>query len=444
MIIAIFSVILIVSFITLAIIITPDINLSEDYDEAVSIYNNGNYDRAIVLFEELGDYGDSDELLKDSIYKKSNNYALRNDWVAAIDAISQIVDYKDSENLLNEYNYNYALEKIENKEWQVAIELLEGSDKDVKALINQCKYELALEEYHKNNWETATGLFAEIKDYKDSELLIYQCGINKVLGIEPIFPEEYILPDMPVSISDFEDVITYMAVSNIMEYDIIYKGTFSMDYFSSTLSDNVFDAFQHISNLYIENFSHIKAINVLYKIDGTESTFTIKLESDYIDEYKTEDYYKKFRLEAYKVINDLIEEGQLTSHMSDKEKAKVLYEWVAYNLEYDTKENLQSFNGYGAITTKKAVCQGYTALYNLLCKIVGIDVIGVANIDHIWTLANLEGELLYIDTTWGDPVPDEKNYCNMEYFAVDEETFSKSHKWDKEAYYSQIQELQSK
>lgn len=29
---------------------------------------------------------------------------------------------------------------------------------------------------------------------------------------------------------------------------------------------------------------------------------------------------------------------------------------------------------------KKAVCQGYTALYNILCKIVGIEVQGVPGI----------------------------------------------------------------
>lgn len=50
-----------------------------------------------------------------------------------------------------------------------------------------------------------------------------------------------------------------------------------------------------------------------------------------------------------------------------------------------------------------------------MCKIVGIDVIGVANSDHIWTLTNLDGQLLYIDSTWADPVPDEKNYCDMKF-----------------------------
>lgn len=108
-----------------------------------------------------------------------------------------------------------------------------------------------------------------------------------IYNIETILPEEYTLTDMPVSIKDFEHVITYMSLSNIMEYNIVYKGAFSMKYFSDTLAKNAFDAFQHIGNLYIENFSHIRAINVLYKVDSIESTLTISFETEYIDEYKT-------------------------------------------------------------------------------------------------------------------------------------------------------------
>ncbi|WP_352419482.1 hypothetical protein [Proteiniborus sp.] len=49
-------------------------------------------------------------------------------------------------------------------------------------------------------------------------------------------------------------------------------------------------------------------------------------------------------------------------------------------MKYDRSYSPESFTGYGAAINKEAVCQGYTALYNILCKIVGIEVQGVPGI----------------------------------------------------------------
>ena len=49
-----------------------------------------------------------------------------------------------------------------------------------------------------------------------------------------------------------------------------------------------------------------------------------------------------------------------------------------------------------------AVCDGYTAAYNLLLKLEGIDCTTMSTTDHIWTVATLDGTQYHIDPTWGD------------------------------------------
>ena len=66
--------------------------------------------------------------------------------------------------------------------------------------------------------------------------------------------------------------------------------------------------------------------------------------------------------------------------MTDRENAKVLFEWIIQNIKYDESFGLDSFTGYGQIVNVKAVCQGFTATYNLMCKMVGIEVSGISGL----------------------------------------------------------------
>lgn len=74
----------------------------------------------------------------------------------------------------------------------------------------------------------------------------------------------------------------------------------------------------------------------------------------------------------------------------------------------------------------------------MLCKIVGIDVIGVTGHGnggkHIWTYANLDGNKVYIDVTWGDPSEANDLTYDLSYFAVSDRALSSSHTWDRELF----------
>ncbi len=108
---------------------------------------------------------------------------------------------------------------------------------------------------------------------------------------------------------------------------------------------------------------------------------------------------------AVEVHDALWQSGQLRADMSQYEIAKVYYQWLCENCEYDrygTVESSPSHLAWSALTQGRAVCDGYTGAYNLFLKLEGIGCAAQANDTHIWTVAVLDGVTYHIDVTWGD------------------------------------------
>lgn len=154
-----------------------------------------------------------------------------------------------------------------------------------------------------------------------------------------------------------------------------------------------------------------------------------------------------------------------TDSMTDYEKVLAIYEWIVYEVEYDTdlseiatdyeaiadsswsaetkmKERLKyslTFDGFyleGVFNDKLAVCDGKSKAFTLLCGMEGITterVIGYAGSGslgrHAWnkvlldvdpTDNNAVKEWYIVDTTWGDSSNGTKEYLNHAYFLVSE------------------------
>lgn len=122
-------------------------------------------------------------------------------------------------------------------------------------------------------------------------------------------------------------------------------------------------------------------------------------------------------MEAAIAVHDALwESGEITTSMSDYEKARVYFTWICDNCVYDYTAGDSSLShiAYSLFENGTAVCDGYTGAYNLLLKLEGIDCTALSNNSHIWTVATLDGTDYHIDTTWGDsgPAP------NYDYFAM--------------------------
>ena len=107
---------------------------------------------------------------------------------------------------------------------------------------------------------------------------------------------------------------------------------------------------------------------------------------------------------AIEIHDTLWSDGTIDSSMSEYEKARVYFTWLCENCTYDysAKDDSVSHSGYGALIDGLAVCDGYTAAYNLLLKLEGIRCTTMSTADHIWTVAVLDGTPCHIDPTWGD------------------------------------------
>lgn len=90
--------------------------------------------------------------------------------------------------------------------------------------------------------------------------------------------------------------------------------------------------------------------------------------------------------------------------MSDIDKLLSLHDYLADTIEY-AADNDASYTAYGALVGKRAVCQGYSLAYKLLCSRAGIDcgyAITDQSANHMWNVVCLEDEYYNIDVTWDD------------------------------------------
>ena len=165
------------------------------------------------------------------------------------------------------------------------------------------------------------------------------------------------------------------------------------------------------------------AVSCSYSLAGDMTlTFSAAGAGDRMQEYRTA------AMEVAIAVHDqLWADRQITSGMTELEKARVYYTWVCENTVYDYQAGDKSISHtpYSLFTLGTAVCDGYTGAYNLLLKLEGIDCTALSNNSHIWTVATLDGTEYHIDTTWGDS----GRAISYNYFAMTEERSWAEHPW---------------
>lgn len=239
--------------------------------------------------------------------------------------------------------------------------------------------------------------------------------------------------DYPITQSAYENILLYMMAHSLRTYDIPYNHVMYEEIESGNLQETIKAAYTEVFAKYIEQFGSLEGLGI--SADGSENYGTLTLTLEPIKGYNLKSSKETFFKASTEIVQQLIKEGKLTTAMTQKEKAKVLYEWVIMNIEKDEKALDISRTGYGALENRKAICQGYTAVYNTLCKLVGIEVTGVigkaGGEDHSWTLATLDGEKAYIDITYGAAVSHKMKTYDYRYFMISEEILSYDHEWNR-------------
>lgn len=131
------------------------------------------------------------------------------------------------------------------------------------------------------------------------------------------------------------------------------------------------------------------------------------------------DSYREATMQAAVEVHDALwADGTITPAMSEYDRARAYFTWLCGHCQYDynSTDSSMSHSGYSAFYSSLAVCDGYTAAYNLLLKLEGISCTTMSTADHIWTVAVLDGAAYHIDPTWGD----QTGVIAYRYFAMTE------------------------
>jgi hypothetical protein len=139
----------------------------------------------------------------------------------------------------------------------------------------------------------------------------------------------------------------------------------------------------------------------------------------------------------------------LVSGLSDRlARAKVIHDWICDNVAYDAEMYFDGWikdQDYVSVLKKKAgVCSGYASVFNEMCRLAGVESIGVSGYskgfgyrgyigsgtDHEWNAVKSGGKWYLVDVTWDAGHLDRrtfiKNYSTA-YLFLDSRSFLYSH-----------------
>ncbi len=98
---------------------------------------------------------------------------------------------------------------------------------------------------------------------------------------------------------------------------------------------------------------------------------------------------------------------------TDVQKVLYFHDYLATHCEYDMRllsgsMPNESYNVYGAIVNRQAVCNGYALALCDLCNRVSIPCHFVESpvMNHAWNVVQVGGSWYHVDVTWDDPIND--------------------------------------
>lgn len=150
------------------------------------------------------------------------------------------------------------------------------------------------------------------------------------------------------------------------------------------------------------------------------------------------------RVEGQKKLDAVVDKiiAEAPENASALELEIYINDYLVDNCEYDdeaakSKGILGNANdAYGALVEKKAVCEGYTRAFSLLCNEFGIENTCVSGVGadpdgrqepHIWNCVKLGESWYHLDVTWNDSNSENDNITRYIYLNLDDETMYQNH-----------------
>ncbi len=253
---------------------------------------------------------------------------------------------------------------------------------------------------------------------------------GRVVSYSDILPGDYRIINNHAhdDIAAMENNIKYLLKYDLQSIDVIFDADDSDFFAKSTLCrENYLDCL-----LQFADFGYYRGWILEGRGVGGDNSkeyksisFPSQEQPNGIDRYRMDALMR-----AVEIHDELWASGAIKSTMTQKQKARVYYDWLISHCAYDYAASedwgssfglsvdtayVNSYTPYGALVNGKAVCEGYTGAYNLLLKLEGIECrVEVSKAAaHGWTSAMLDGVRYHIDTTHGDTTGNQNKYFCM-------------------------------
>lgn len=156
-------------------IVVPRIEMKNTYNEATELLADGKYNEARAIFAELGDYKDSQNLVKESSYRWYKQRLEQGDCSFDVETgFEELGDYKDSAELESEVQYDRAIQLMNKEQYMPAYQLFlrAGDYRDALDMADEMKYLYAKRKIESGNYSVAKKYLIGLGDYKDSAELL--------------------------------------------------------------------------------------------------------------------------------------------------------------------------------------------------------------------------------------------------------------------------------
>lgn len=213
-----------------------------------------------------------------------------------------------------------------------------------------------------------------------------------------------------IQLGNFFNKTTLYSVSSEQELALLLYKNYEIDIlevpYITEADISLQRVYLYLDTLMVSPFSLKQGI-IEYKTAGSVQykTMYIRIEPD-------EKYTPDILRTSKAVIESLISED-----MTDTEKIEVVHDYLVKTIVYDESVleldlskyiDHPSFTAYGALNLKTAVCSGYARAFLQVMRLLDIKsgIVSAQSIQHAWNIVEVDGEWLYLDATWNDPIPD--------------------------------------
>lgn len=366
----------------------------------------------------------------------------------------------------NKKNKNVKRKKIEEKSQIKAIKSVEEFNKIFSEHLNNFDERFIMYvDANAIKYEDLWDIVCENTDYKDlrpyiteNKSVISGSEQSKYIKLEGYFK-------FSVSKEDYE-----RAKANIIRSDEEFNRQF-MEHVNNIDKDFVLDLGREICPVMTEgnikkytdivenslDFANVlngSGVNYSYLACGMYIRLEIRYETDITKEDM--EIYHNF-------IRDWVA-GNISDNLSDEEKVRKIYEYIASNYEYSfgdngkewfylSEENAHSaklgkysiYSSLAMVFKKAGVCSAYARLFYALAKEAGIEVLyidGTAGEPgdedlHAWNMVKVDRKWYHIDSTWANNSYFGSKDINWDFYLKSDSTmedYRHLHKWDKGAY----------